>query len=203
MQASNKHDLCQAPAKNKYLGANKMSRFLKTLIEAYEKRTNYFCIVVATMVLAIDYITGRYIEFPILYALPVALAAWRLQYKLSSVMSILLPAARVGFYVPWQEIQALPIALINAPITLVALFLYGYLVSLISRQTMVLQRKVKVLEGILPICASCKKIRNEKGEYEAIEKYVGEHSEASFSHSICSDCAKRLYPEFYKGKNEL
>ena len=68
---------------------------------------------------------------------------------------------------------------------------------------MVLQRKVKVLEGILPICASCKKIRNEKGEYEAIEKYVGEHSEASFSHSICSDCAKRLYPEFYKGKNEL
>ena len=69
-----------------------MSRFLKTLIEAYEKRTNYFCVVVPTMVLAIDYITGRYIEFPILYALPVALAAWRLQYKLSSVMSILLPA---------------------------------------------------------------------------------------------------------------
>jgi len=179
-----------------------MPSFPRTLIELYEKRTNSFCIVVAAIVLAIDYITGRHIEFPILYALPVALAAWKLQLKMSFVMAILLPAARVGFYVPWQETQALPIAFINAPITLVALLLYAYLVSIISRQTMALQRKVKVLEGILPICASCKKIRNDKGEYEAIEKYVSEHSEASFSHGICSDCAKRLYPEFYKGEKE-
>ena len=45
-----------------------------------------------------------------------------------------------------------------------------------------LEIEVTVLKGILPICATCKKIRNEKGEYEQIEEYVTEHSKASFSH---------------------
>lgn len=55
--------------------------------------------------------------------------------------------------------------------------------------------KVKMLSGMLPICASCKKIRNDKGFWDNIEKYIEEHSEAVFTHSICLDCAHRLYPE--------
>jgi hypothetical protein len=54
---------------------------------------------------------------------------------------------------------------------------------------------VKRLSGMLPICASCKKIRNDKGYWEAIEAYLGEHSEVEFSHGICPDCAERLYPD--------
>ncbi|NTW89024.1 MAG: response regulator, partial [Desulfobulbaceae bacterium] len=56
--------------------------------------------------------------------------------------------------------------------------------------------KVNVLSGMLPICASCKKIRDDKGYWRQIEGYIAEHSEAEFSHSICPECAKRLYPEF-------
>ncbi|MFA5353587.1 MAG: response regulator [Thermodesulfovibrionales bacterium] len=56
---------------------------------------------------------------------------------------------------------------------------------------------VKTLSGFLPICASCKKIRNDKGYWEQIEAYISEHSEAEFSHGICPDCARRLYPEFF------
>lgn len=56
---------------------------------------------------------------------------------------------------------------------------------------------VKQLSGMLPICASCKKIRNDKGYWEQIEMYVRDHSEAEFSHGICPECAKTLYPEFY------
>ena len=58
--------------------------------------------------------------------------------------------------------------------------------------------KIKVLRGIIPICASCKKIRDDKGFWNQIESYIREHSEAEFSHGICPDCAKKLYPEFSK-----
>lgn len=58
--------------------------------------------------------------------------------------------------------------------------------------------KIKVLRGIIPICASCKKIRDDKGYWSQIEKYIKEHSEADFTHGICPDCAKKLYPEFCK-----
>ncbi|MBF0505452.1 MAG: response regulator [Nitrospirae bacterium] len=57
--------------------------------------------------------------------------------------------------------------------------------------------KVKLLSGMLPICASCKKIRNDKGYWEQVEVYISEHSEALFSHAICPECGKKLYPEYY------
>ncbi|MEW6266700.1 MAG: PAS domain S-box protein [Thermodesulfobacteriota bacterium] len=58
--------------------------------------------------------------------------------------------------------------------------------------------EVKRLSGLLPICASCKKIRNDQGYWEQIEAYIETHSGAEFSHSICPDCARKLYPQFYK-----
>ncbi len=57
---------------------------------------------------------------------------------------------------------------------------------------------LKVLRGMLPICASCKKIRDDKGYWNQIESYIREHSEAEFSHGICPDCAKKLYPDYCK-----
>ncbi len=56
--------------------------------------------------------------------------------------------------------------------------------------------KIKTLSGMLPICASCKKIRDDKGYWKQIESYIREHSEAEFSHSICPECVKKLYPDF-------
>ena len=53
--------------------------------------------------------------------------------------------------------------------------------------------QVKTLKGMLPICSSCKKIRNDKGYWQRIEEYIGEHSEAEFSHGLCNDCEKKLY----------
>jgi len=61
---------------------------------------------------------------------------------------------------------------------------------------------MKVLQGLLPICASCKKIRDDKGYWNQLEEYISKHSSAEFSHAICPDCAKALYPQFYKGKEE-
>lgn len=55
--------------------------------------------------------------------------------------------------------------------------------------------KVKLLSGLLPVCASCKNIRNEIGHWQKIEQYITEHSEAEFSHAICPDCTHKLYPD--------
>ena len=63
-----------------------------------------------------------------------------------------------------------------------------------------LYRRIRVLEGFIPICASCKKIRNTEDQWEQMEKYIAQHSLAKFSHSICPDCVKQLYPDFYKPK---
>ncbi len=57
--------------------------------------------------------------------------------------------------------------------------------------------KVKLLGGLLPICASCKKIRDDKGYWQQVEIYIREHSEADFTHSICPDCVKKFYPGFH------
>lgn len=55
--------------------------------------------------------------------------------------------------------------------------------------------KIKTLTGLLPICSACKKIRNDQGNWEQIEVYIRDRSEADFSHGICPDCLKKLYPE--------
>ena len=57
---------------------------------------------------------------------------------------------------------------------------------------------VKVLSGFLPICAACKKIRDDTGYWRQIEEYISKHSNALFSHGICPDCSKKLYPEYHE-----
>jgi CheY-like chemotaxis protein len=56
------------------------------------------------------------------------------------------------------------------------------------------EKELKILRRILPICASCKKIRDDKGYWKQIESYLRHHSDIEFSHSLCPDCAKKLYP---------
>ncbi len=57
-------------------------------------------------------------------------------------------------------------------------------------------REIKTLRGLLPICASCKKIRDDKGYWTQIEEYIMTHSEAEFTHGICPDCMRKLYPNY-------
>jgi CheY-like chemotaxis protein len=60
--------------------------------------------------------------------------------------------------------------------------------------------KIKTLSGLLPICASCKKIRDDQGYWTQLERYISEHSEAEFTHGCCPDCMKKLYPELFANK---
>jgi len=55
------------------------------------------------------------------------------------------------------------------------------------------EAQVKILSGLLPICSSCKKIRDDRGYWNQIERYIHEHSEAEFSHGLCPECEAKLY----------
>ncbi len=58
--------------------------------------------------------------------------------------------------------------------------------------------KVKLLTGFLPICSSCKKIKDKDGDWTPLETYIHSNSEAEFTHSLCPECLKKLYPDYYK-----
>jgi PAS domain S-box-containing protein len=70
-----------------------------------------------------------------------------------------------------------------------------------ERETLILQLQsavehIKTLKGIVPICASCKKVRDDKGYWEQVEAYLGRHTDVRFSHGICPDCLSKHYPGF-------
>ena len=90
--------------------------------------------------------------------------------------------------VNWRE--SLFETLLIAPISLATVY-----------YTRLMINKLKLLEGFLPICASCKKIRDSEGKWQQMEAYIRDRSEADFSHGICPDCARTLYPELFAGKN--
>jgi hypothetical protein len=114
------------------------------------------------------------------------------------------------FVILWlDELLDLPYHLLGAnptPVNLPESALESFLVLIIGLFTVYFTKKllkeIKYLEGFLPICASCKKIRDDKGNWVQIEGYIRDHSAAKFSHGICPDCAKQLYPEFDLYKNK-
>jgi len=72
----------------------------------------------------------------------------------------------------------------------------GLLAILVTLYTGKLLKRVKYLEGIVPVCASCKRIRDEAGNWRQFESYIGARTQAEFSHGICPECMEKLYPEY-------
>lgn len=62
--------------------------------------------------------------------------------------------------------------------------------------------EIKTLQGILPICANCKKIRDDQGAWQQLEAYISQHTDAQFSHGLCADCIAALYPEIYRKRQQ-
>ena len=166
---------------------------VRAVARAYARRPALICSVLAVLVLAVDYGTGRSVQFPIVYAIPIGLAAWKQLRWPAYFGAVLLPALRLLFHLSWQDAGPRLVDLLNFPITALSLSLYAYLVLRTSRQTQALERQLRRLEGILPICASCKRIRNKDGVYEQMESYISAHSEAMFSHGLCPDCVDKYF----------
>lgn len=154
----------------------------------------------ALLVLAADYATGPRIHFPILYLLPVALAARGTGRGLGLCLAAAMPLVRLAFHIPWGEPWSPWEEGGNAAITALVLGGFAHLAHMNAIQTRALEREVRVLEGLLPICSFCKKIRDADGNWQPLERYIGERSEARFSHGVCPGCAREHYGVYLRGE---
>ena len=153
---------------------------------------------VAALLLVLDYAFHIDSQFPTFYALPVLLAAWYSGRRPAVTLAVGLPLAHVALLF----VRATPLDVVTTPIAVTAV--RGSVVLLIAlwfdrfaEHERALERHVRTLEGLLPICMHCKNIRNEAGEWERLEGYIGKRSEATFSHSLCPSCQTVYYAKYF------
>lgn len=177
------------------------------------KKITLICILLAAIIMAIGMAIPLGVATGVLYIAVILLSLWEPRKGFTIQMAILCSVLTIaGFFLapPGGELWKV---LSNRALALYAIWITTFLT--LQRKRLEAEREeavskrekaledIKILRGFLPICASCKKIRDDKGYWNQIESYIHEHSEADFSHSICPDCAQRLYPEFYRvGKAE-
>ena len=154
---------------------------------------------VAALLLALDYAFHIDTEFPTFYALPVMLAAWYSGGVPAIALAVGLPLAHAALLLA----RATPGAPLTTPMAVTAV--RGSIVLLIAlwferfaEHERALERHVRTLEGLLPICMHCKNIRNETGEWERLEGYIGKRSQATFSHGLCPSCQTRYYGKYFE-----
>lgn len=98
----------------------------------------------------------------------------------------------------WFYLSLFGVFFVLAIVSLIALRIYNLNIKLKKSLN-----ELNTLRGIIPICASCKKIRDDKGYWHQVEVYVSKHSDANFSHGICPECKVSLYPEIYDKQGNL
>ena len=146
-----------------------------------------------------DYVSGPTIQFPILYLIPVSLASWYRGLGWGLAFAVTMPLIRLYFSVVFWPV---PLTVFNASInTLIRILVLGGVAFLVSRtatQAQELAKRVKVLEGILPICSFCKKIRDNNNTWQPLERFISDRSNAQFTHGFCPECGEHHYGEFLK-----
>ncbi|HET9465309.1 MAG TPA: hypothetical protein VFO71_07260 [Gemmatimonadales bacterium] len=147
-------------------------------------------IALAATILLIDYLTGPFIQFPILFVLPVALATATHGRTVGSLLAVLLPVVRLSFFLQWALPSSWTLEAVDTAVDVAVLIGFSVLIDQLIRQ----QREIRVLEGMLPICGFCKRIRDERGGWHQLESFITLHSGALFSHTFCQECGRKHYP---------
>jgi hypothetical protein len=147
-------------------------------------------IAIGTGILMVEYLTGPYVQVAILFVFPVALATWSYGRIWGFLVAVILPLLRLPFfYYLWHVPVSWSYELIDTAIKVLVLLALAWVVDFIARQ----RREIYVLEGMLPVCGFCKRIRDEGGGWVQMERYIADRSEARFSHGLCPECAQRHY----------
>jgi hypothetical protein len=152
--------------------------------------------VIGVALIGADYLAGPSTQFPVMYVIPVSLAAWYSGRGPALALAVAVPLLHIIFLVASQkppgELAALVATTIFRGAVIIVMALWF---SRLSEHERALHRYVLKLEGLLPICSFCKNIRNEAGDWEPFETFVSTRSDAMFSHGLCSRCSRRHYPE--------
>ena len=149
--------------------------------------------VLSLVILTLDYVTGPHIHIAILFVFPVALATWSHGRRWGSAIAIALPLVRLPLlYLVWKVPTSWPMEAADTAIDLVVLLVLVQVIGYLARQ----RQEIQVLQGMLPICSFCKRIRDESGGWLQLERYIGERSQAKFSHTFCPECGRTHYGEY-------
>jgi len=139
--------------------------------------------------LAVDYLLGPFIQFPIVYLIPVSLAAWNSGRSLSLALAVILPLCRLYFITLWDPPWTFLESAVNAAIRITVLASFAWLVERTASQTRRLSSEVQLLTGMLPVCSRCRKIRQEGGRWQPLDTYVSQNP-GEFKHELCPDCVR-------------
>ena len=163
------------------------------------------CLLVGALVFALDFASPREAVTPVLYVIVVLLSLWSPDPRLTWIAAITETVFTIlGFFISPASAEVW-IAVCNRILELLAIWITAAL-SLQRKRLMTraleeqrlraaVFEQLKILQGMLPICSGCKRIRDDKGAWNQREAYIRDHSEAEFSHELCPECVRRMYPE--------
>jgi hypothetical protein len=172
----------------------------ESFIERRPWNRRWFSFALAALSLGIDYFTIPYDFVPSYFILPPMLVAWNWGAREGVALALGLSATHLVFQQMWGMSGMEGAASVNALMRVCVLLVLVGITARLGRHTRASRARVQMLEGILPICAYCKDIRDENGQWEQIEQYVSQHSEAHFSHGICPKCAESHFGEYRRDK---
>ena len=158
-------------------------------------RRAWFILLLSLALVAIDWELVSLKVFPFVFIFPVMLAAWNHRLRFAVLFAVGLSLTRVAHQFVFDERPDSFDDVFAALVRFFVLLLLAALTSQLGKQTRRLRHRVRLLEGILPICAQCKSIRDEHNHWVQLEGYITAHSTAQFSHSLCPECFKTYYGE--------
>lgn len=169
-----------------------------------KKHIVIFAVFLMIIILIADFFTGREVRLIYLLILPVSMFSLYDKVRYAYAFSVILPFFRLIFFLKWNEEQNMLIGLINALIRMLVFLFISYSFNKVKLYKDLkyklehekLQTHICNLESILPICSSCKKIRNANGDYQPVESYLKINNDINFTHTLCPECMKKLYPEY-------
>ncbi len=155
----------------------------------------------------LDYRTGFEFRMKIFYLIPISYATWfmgertGIVFSIWPVMTLLYPVIVFGND-SISSIEIWNIALYLAFFSIVTVLLSKLRTTLQQHAGLIMKLQnalhaVKELSGILPMCANCKKIRDDEGYWHDVDVYISRHTKAEITHGICKECANKLYPSLF------
>lgn len=150
----------------------------------------------AAALLGLDYITGPDIHVTSTFAVPILLAAWYSGRWSALSLAFILPGVHLAFtLLAWNETAGVGSSVASAIAGAVTWAFVGLVIARLAEHERELEDEVEALAGLLPICMHCKSIRNRAGEWENLETYLSQRTDATFTHGLCARCEELHYPE--------
>jgi hypothetical protein len=150
-------------------------------------------IAVAATVMALDFLSGPALQFPILLVIPVTLAAWHGGLKWGLALSLILPLPRLGFHVLGTPLWPIGVTISNMLIRMLALAIMALFASVAAEKS----REVRRLRRLLTLCRYCRRTLDSSGEWVLPTTVISEEPSAHLAFVVCPDCAHERYPALF------